>query len=216
MGKFLVVYFDDILIYSKTKEQHRDHLTEVCSNLRDTSLYANVKKCSFFTNQVVFLGFIVSSTGVSADPAKIQAFVNWPEPKLIHDVRSFHGLATFYRRFIKGFSTIMAPITECMKKGEFHWTQEAAKAFRLGKKRMTEAPIMRLPDFSKVFEVECDASGVGIGGVLSQERHPVAYFSEKLNDAKQRYSTYDKELYAVVQALRYWRHYLFPRSLFFI
>jgi hypothetical protein len=206
MGKFLVVYFDDILIYSKTKEQHRDHLTEVCSNLRDTSLYANVKKCSFFTNQVVFLGFIVSSTGVSADPAKIQAFVNWPEPKLIHDVRSFHGLATFYRRFIKGFSTIMAPITECMKKGEFHWTQEAAKAFRLGKKRMTEAPIMRLPDFSKVFEVECDASGVGIGGVLSQERHPVAYFSEKLNDAKQRYSTYDKELYAVVQALRYWRH----------
>lgn len=115
MGKFLVVYFDDILIYSKTKEQHRDHLTQVCSTLRATKLFANVKKCSFFTDRVIFLGFIVSSTGVSADPDKIQAIVDWPEPKTIHDIRSFHGLATFYRRFIKGFSTIMAPITECMK-----------------------------------------------------------------------------------------------------
>ncbi|KAF5470834.1 hypothetical protein F2P56_011322 [Juglans regia] len=184
MGKFLVVYFDDILVYSRTKEQHLDHLTQ-------NSL---------------------SSTGVSVDPTKIQAIVGWPEPKTIHDVRSFYGLATFYRRFIKGFSTIMAPITECMKMGEFQWTSEATKAFKLVKKRMTEAPVMRLPDFSKVFEVECDASGVGIGGVLSQERHPVAYFSEKLNDAKQRYSTYDKELYAVVQALSYWRHYLLPQE----
>ncbi|XP_022848432.1 uncharacterized protein LOC111370794 [Olea europaea var. sylvestris] len=118
MGKFLVVYFD-ILIYSKTKEQHLDHLTQVCSTLRATNLYANVKKRSFFTDTVIFLGFIVSSTGVSADPAKVQAIIDWPEFKVIHDVRSFHGLATFYRRFIKGFSTIMAPITECMKKGSF-------------------------------------------------------------------------------------------------
>ncbi|XP_035551732.1 uncharacterized protein LOC118349895 [Juglans regia] len=167
MGKFLVVYFDDIFVYNRTKEQHLDHLTQVCSTLRETNLYANVKKCSFFTDRVVFLGFIVSSTGVSADPTKIQAIVGWPEPKTIHDVRSFHGLATFYRRFIQGFNTIMAPITECMKMGEFQWTLEAAKAFKLVKKRMTEAPVMRLPDFSKVFEVDCDASGVGIGGVLS-------------------------------------------------
>ncbi|XP_022891717.1 uncharacterized protein LOC111406542 [Olea europaea var. sylvestris] len=184
MGKFLVVYFDDILVYSKTREQHRDHLTQVCSTLRATSLYANVEKCSFFTEKVIFLGFIVSTTGVSADPVKIQAIVGWPEPKTIHDVRSFHGLATFYRRFIKGFSTIMAPIMECMKREKFYWSHEATKAFKLDKRRMTEAPVMRLPNFFKVFDVECDASGVGIGGVLSQEHHPIAYFNEKLNDIK--------------------------------
>jgi hypothetical protein len=119
MEKLLVVYFDHTLIYSKTKEEHFDHLIQVCTTLRKASLFANVKKCSFFTNQVVFLGFIVSWKGVSADPQKVQAIVDWPEPKTIHEVRSFHGLATFYRRFIKGFSTIMSPITDCLKQGEF-------------------------------------------------------------------------------------------------
>ena len=115
MGKFVVVYFDDILIYSKSKDQHLTHLEQVCTALRKESLYANLKKCSFFTDKVIFLGFVVSSEGVSADPQKIKAIVDWPEPKTIHEVRSFHGLATFYRRFIRGFSTIMAPITDCMK-----------------------------------------------------------------------------------------------------
>jgi hypothetical protein len=212
MGKFVVVYFDDILIYSKSKDQHVTHLEQVCTALRKESLYANLKKCSFFTDKVIFLGFVVSSEGVSADPQKIKAIVDWPEPKNIHEVRSFHGLATFYRRFIRGFSTIMAPITDCMKQGEFTWSTAATRAFGEVKKKMTEAPVMRLPDFTKLFEVECDASGLGIGGVLSQERHPIAYFSEKLNDAKLRYSTYDKEFYAVVQALRHWSHYLLPKE----
>ena len=163
MGKFLVVYFDD-----------------------------NLKKCSFFTNKVVFLGFIVSSEGVSANPQKFQAIVDWPEPKNIHDIRSFHGLASFYHRFIKGFSNIMFPISDCMKQGEFICTKDATKAFKEVKQKMTKAPIMRLPNFTKPFEVECDASGIHIGGVLSQERYPIAYFSEKLNDAKQKYSIYDK------------------------
>jgi hypothetical protein len=207
MGKFVVVYFDDILMYSKSKDQHLTHLEQVCTALRKESLYANLKKGSFFTDKVIFLGFVVSSEGVSADPQKIKAIVDWPEPKNIHEVRSFHGLATFYRRFIRGFSTIMAPITDCMKQGEFKWSKAATRAFEEVKRKMTEAPVMRLPDFTKLFEVECDASGVGIGGVLSQERHPIAYFSEKLNDAKLKYSTYDKEFYAVVQALRHWCHY---------
>jgi hypothetical protein len=120
-----VVYFDDILIYSKTKEEHFDHLIQVCTTLRKASLFANVKKCSFFTDQVVFLGFIVSWKGVSANPQKVQAIVDWPEPKTIHEVRSFHGLATFYRCFIKGFSTIMSPITDCLKQSEFKWSKGA-------------------------------------------------------------------------------------------
>uniref|UniRef100_A0A2N9GB76 RNA-directed DNA polymerase n=1 Tax=Fagus sylvatica TaxID=28930 RepID=A0A2N9GB76_FAGSY len=184
MGKFVVVYFDDILIYSKSKDQHLTHLEQVCTALRKESLYANLKKCSFFTDKVIFLGFVVSSEGVSADPQKIKAIVDWPEPKNIHEVRSFHGLATFYRRFIRGFSTIITPITDCMKQGEFKWSKAATRAFEEVKRKMTKAPVMRLPDFTKLFEVECDASGVGIGG----------------------------EFYAVVQALRHWCHYLLPKE----
>ena len=100
MGKFLVVYFDDILIYSKSREQHFDHLTQVCTTLRKENLYGNLKKCSFFIDRVIFLGFIVSTEGVSADPQKVQAIVEWPEPKNIHEIRSFHGLASFYCQFI--------------------------------------------------------------------------------------------------------------------
>jgi hypothetical protein len=138
--------------------------------------------------------------------------MDWPEPKNIHDVRSFHGLASFYRRFIQGFSTIMSPITDCMKQREFKWTNAAIKAFIEIKKKMTKAPVIRLLDFTKPFELECDVSGLGIGGVLSQERHPVDYFSEKLNDAKLRYSTYDKEFYAIIHSLWHWHHYLLPHE----
>ena len=201
--KFVVVYFDDILVYSKTREDHLDHLRQICQVLRKEALFANLKKCSFMSTRIIFLGFVVTPEGVTANPEKVKSIVEWPIPRNVHDVRSFHGLATFYRKFIKGFSTIVAPITDCIRKGEFDWTRAAHKAFLEIKDRMTKAPVLRLPDFTKVFEVACDASGVGIGGVLSQENHPIAYFSEKLSDAKLKYSTYDKELYAVVQALRY-------------
>jgi len=203
MGKFLVVYFDDILVFSQDKDAHNQHLRLVCEILQREQLYANPKKCAFFSDSITFLGFIVSAEGVSADPEKVRSIVEWPEPTTLREVRSFHGLATFYRRFIHRFSTIVAPITDCIKKGDFEWTTATSKAFQEIKEKMTRAPVLRLPDFFKPFEVACDASGVGIGGVLSQEGHPIAFFSEKLNDSRQRYSTYDKEFYAVVQALKY-------------
>ena len=130
-------------------------------------MFGNLKKCSFFIDKVIFLGFIVSSKGVFADPQKVQAIVDWLEPKNIHEIRSFHGLASFYRRFIKGFSTIMYPIIDCMKQGEFNWTKIAAKAFNEVKQKMTEAYVICLPDFTKPFEVECGASDLGIKRVLS-------------------------------------------------
>ena len=198
IGKFLVVYFDDILIYSQSKEEHLTHLRQVFLTLREAKLYVNLKKCSFMQPHVLFLGFIVSEHGISADPKKVRVIKEWPEPQSITETRSFHGLASFNRRFIRVFSTIMAPITECLKNKKFQWSNDASQAFREIKVRMTEAPVLRYPDFTKVFEAACDASGVGIGGVLSQEGHPIAFFSEKLNDAKRRYSTYDKEFYAIV------------------
>ncbi|KAK8933568.1 hypothetical protein KSP39_PZI015465 [Platanthera zijinensis] len=187
MGKFLVVYFDDILIYSQERTNHLRH-------------------------SVHFLGYIISASGISVDPDKVRAIREWPVPTTIHEARSFHGLATFYRRFVRGFSALMAPFTSCLRKGEFMWTKAATKAFEEIKDRLASAPVLRLPDFSLAFEVACDASGLGIGGVLSQEGHPIAYFSEKLNEARQRYSTYDREFYAIVQTLRYWRHYLLHKE----
>ena len=147
----MVVYFDDILIYSKTKEDHLDHLRQVCLTLRKESLYANLGKYAFLTQRVIFLGFVVTPEGVSADPEKVKSIVEWPTPTTVFDVRSFHDLATFYRRFIRNFSTIVSPITDCIRNGSFEWIKAADKAFLELKEKMTRAPILRLSDFSKMF-----------------------------------------------------------------
>ena len=125
IGKFVVVYFDDILIYSKDKHEQQDHLTQVMLVLGREKLFGNLNKCAFFTPEVTFLGYIVAGDGIKADESKIQAIRSWPTPKSNHDVRAFHGLASFYRRFIQSFSTIMAPMTEAIKGASFHWTPEA-------------------------------------------------------------------------------------------
>ena len=208
IGKFVVVYFDDILIYSKNEEEHQGHLTQVMEVLEREKLFGNLKKCTFFTSEVTFLGYIVTSHGIMVDESKIEAIRTWPTPKSIHDVRSFHGLASFYRRFIRDFSTIMAPMTEVIKGTTFKWNSKAQEAFDQVKSKLTQAPVLALPCFDKVFEVECDASGVGIGGVLTQEGRPLAFFSEKLCDSRRKYSTYDKEFYAIVRSLEHWSHYL--------
>ena len=213
IGKFVVVYFDDILIYSKTLEEHVAHIQQVLDVLRKEKLFANLEKCTFCTDQVVFLGFVVSGSGIQVDESKVKAIKDWPTPTNVSQVRSFHGLAGFYRRFVRDFSTIAAPLNELTKKGvAFQWGDPQEKAFQELKRRLSEAPLLVLPDFTKTFEVECDASGIGIGGVLMQNGQPVAYFSEKLGGAQLNYSVYDKELYALVRALETWQHYLWPKE----
>jgi len=205
IGKFVVVYFDDILIYSKSVGEHMKHIRQVLDELRKEKLFANLEKCSFCTDYVVFLGFVVSGKGIEVDESKVKAIKDWPTPTNVSQVRSFHGLAGFYRRFVRDFSTIAAPLNELTKKGvDFKWGNSQETAFQELKKRLTEAPLLVLPDFTKTFEVECDASGIGIGGVLMQQGKPVAYFSEKLGGAQLNYSVYDKELYALVRVLETW------------
>ncbi|KAG7594094.1 Zinc finger CCHC-type superfamily [Arabidopsis thaliana x Arabidopsis arenosa] len=213
ISKFVVVYFDDILIYSKNLNDHLEHLELVLKSLRKEGLYANLKKCMFCTNRLIFLGFVVSEQGLQVDEEKIRAIQEWPTPTTIGHVRSFHGLASFYRRFVRDFSTVAAPLTAVIKKNApFSWGAAQDTAFNTLKDRLTHAPVLALPDFEEMFEVECDASGLGIGAVLHQRKRPVAFFSEKLSGATLNYPTYDKELYALVRALETWQHYLLSKE----
>jgi hypothetical protein len=214
IGKFIIVYLDDILVFSKTKGKHLRHLTLVMRRLQQEKLLINLKKSSFMKTKLIYLGFVISSNELKMDPEKVKVIREWPSPKNIFEVRSFHGLASFYRKFIRNFSGISAQMMDIVKKRHkyFKWIEEAKKSFNILKEKITEQPILVLSDFRKRFQVKCDMSGVAIGVVLSQENIPVAYFSENLNEAKRNYSTYDKEFYAIIQALKKWRHYLVPKE----
>jgi hypothetical protein len=194
IGKIFIVYLDDILIFNKTKGEHLKHLTSVMRRLQQETLLINMKKSSFMKTELIYLGFMISSNELKMDLEKVIAIKEWPSPRSIFEVRIFHGLASFYRKFIRNSNGIYTPMLDTVKKKHkyFNWTKEDEKIFKVLKERITEQPILVLPDFGKTFQVRCDASGVAIGVVLSRDNRPVSYFSEKMNDTKKKYSTYDK------------------------
>ncbi|KAG8478487.1 hypothetical protein CXB51_028219 [Gossypium anomalum] len=210
LDKFVVVFIDDILIYSKDETEHAEHLKIVLQTLRDKQLYAKFSKSEFWLREVGFLGHIVSGDGIWVDPSKISAIVDWKPPKNVTEVRSFLGLAGYYRRFVNGFSIITAPMTRLLRKNvKFEWTEECQQSFEELKKLLTEAPVLVQPGSGKEFMVYSDASRNGLGCVLMQEGKVVAYASRQLKSHERNYPTHDLELAAIVFALKIWRQYLY-------
>jgi hypothetical protein len=209
LDKFVMVFIDDILIYSKNDRDHEEHLWMVLQKLRDNQLYAKFTKCEFWLDEVHFLGHIISKGGISVVLAKVTAIVGWMIPSTVSEVRSFLGLAGYYRRFIEGFSKIAKPMTSLLEKGkEFKWTWECQESFNQLRFKLMAAPVLIMPDLQKSFDIYCDASRQGLGCVLMQEGHVIAYASRQFRKHELNYPTQDLELAVVVYALKIWRHYI--------
>jgi hypothetical protein len=206
---------DDILVYSKTMEEHVEHLREVLQLLQAQLLFVKMSKCSFACATLEYLGHIVSAEGVATDPRKTQAMQDWPQPTTITDLRGFLGLTGYYHKFVRNYGAIARPLTNPLKKKGFHWDDSATAAFNALKLAMMSTPVLQLPDFSKVFVVETDACDSGIGAVLMQDDHPLAFLSKPLRKLHQELSIYEKEFLALLMAVDRWRPYL-QRSEFII
>ena len=209
LRKCVVVFIDDILIYSSSWEAHLQHIREVFLLLQQHQFKVKLSKCTFAQQQVHYLGHVISKDGVATDPKKVMDIQNWPTPQSVREVRGFLGLAGYYRKFVKNFGLISKPLTNLLKKGElFVWTSIHDEAFLLLKQAWSTTPVLALPDFSKTFVIETDASDKGVGAVLLQESHPIAYISRALGPKNQMLSTYEKECLAILLAVDHWRSYL--------
>ncbi|GKC08245.1 putative reverse transcriptase domain-containing protein, partial [Tanacetum coccineum] len=210
LDKFVIVFIDDILIYSKNKKEHEEHLKAILELLKKEELYAKFSKCEFWIPKVQFLGHVIDSQGIHVDPAKIESIKDWASPKTPTEIRQFLGLAGYYRRFIEGFSKIAKPMTKLtQKKVAFEWGDKQEAAFQTLKHKLCSAPILALPQGAENFIVYCDASHKGLGAVLMQNEKVIAYASRQLKIHEKNYTTHDLELGAVVFALKIWRHYLY-------
>ncbi|GJS85535.1 putative reverse transcriptase domain-containing protein [Tanacetum coccineum] len=210
LDKFVIVFIDDILIYSKDKTEHEEHLKAILELLKKEKLYAKFSKCEFWIPKVQFLGHVIDSRGIHVDPAKIESIKDWASPKTPTEIRQFLGLAGYYRRFIEGFSKIAKSMTKLTQKGiKFDWGEKEENAFQLIKQKLCSAPILALPEGSKDFVVYCDASYKGLGVVLMQREKVIAYASRQLKTHEKNDTTHDLELGLVVFALKIWRHYLY-------
>lgn len=214
MDECVVVYIDDILIYSRNEVEHARDLRKVLSKLRENKLYVNADKSEFALKELDFLGHVLGGDGIRPDPKKIEAIREWETPRTQKGVRSFLGLANYYRKFIKNFSKVASPLSNLLgKEGQpLKWDEACANAFDELKTLLSTAGVLKYPEFDKEFEVHTDASGFAIGGVLMQDGHPVAYESRKLTGSQLRWPTHEKELYAIVHCLKSWRHYVGGRK----
>jgi hypothetical protein len=207
--KSVVVYIDDILIFSKTKAEHQAHVRLVLEVLKHEKFYVCEAKSSFAQKEIKYLGHIVNEQDIRPNPKKVEAVQTWSVPKNVHDVKSFLGLVNYFQKSIEHYSEIAVPLTNLTKKSHpWVWTGRCQDVFELLKQKLTEAPVLCTPDESLPYEVVTDASDLGLGGVLLQEGQLVAFESRKLNNAELNYQTTEKEMLAVVHALRVWWCYL--------
>jgi hypothetical protein len=206
----VIVFIDDILIYSKNKEDHAKHLRIALQVLREHQLYAKFSKCKFWLDQVEFLGHVISKEGIAVNPSKVQLVLDWQAQTNVKEIRCFLGMAGYYRRFIEGFSKIAGPMTKLLRKNTpFEWSEKCEESFQELKKKLTTAPILAVPETGKDYTVYCDASKNGLGYVLMQDRKVIAYGSRQLKPHEVNYPTHDLELAAVVFALKQWRQFLY-------
>jgi hypothetical protein len=215
--KILLIYLDDIIVFSKGWEEQLERLRMTFERIRRIKLKLKPKKCNLFQEQVIFLGHLVSKEGITTDPSKIEAVKNWPQPKSVTDVRSFLGFCSYYRKFIEGFSQIASPLHKLTEKTkEFEWNESSEEAFNILKQKLISAPILTLPSPDCEFILDTDASDTAIGAVLSQVQNGVervmAYASKSLGKAERRYCVTRKELLAVVNFIKHFKHYLLGRK----
>jgi hypothetical protein len=200
---FVIIYIDDILVYSKTAEEHARHLEVVLQKLRDNKLYANREKSDFAQNEIEFLGYVVTKDGIKPNMKKVKTIQEWKWPSTQKRLRSFLGLANYYRRFIRIFSKIARPLSDLLKKKvSQEWDEHCHQAFRELKSKLSSPPVLKFPEFDKLFEVHTDVSNFAIGGVLMKDGRPIAYESKKLDGCQRRWPTHENELFAVVHCLK--------------
>lgn len=213
LDQSVIVFLDDILIYSKTLDQHKQHVREVLQLLRENKLYAKRSKCEFFKQKIGFLGHVLSADGVSMEQDKVDAILTWPTLTDVNDVRCFLGLAGYYRKFVAGFSAISSPLSELTKNDTaWIWGTQQQHAFDQLKHAISTVPVLTLPDESLPYTVVADASGYAIGAALMQDQgkglQPIAFLSKKMLPAERNYPVHEQELLAIICALKEWRHYL--------
>jgi hypothetical protein len=208
LRKFVMVFLDDIMIYSQSWEEHLTHLRLVLFALKKHKFYLKSSKCSFAQTQIDYLAQVISREGVSTDPSKTADMLKWPTPANVTELRGFLGLTSYYRRFVQHYGLIAKPLTTLLKKDQFVWSTVAEQAFLQLKKAMTETPVLAQPDFTHPFAIDTDACATGIGAVLMQQERAIAFLSKALGPKHQDVSIYEKEFLALIMAVEKWRPYL--------